>query len=111
MVIYSYAQFWEFKYNENTKKSTEFNNEADDEKKKEKGQERDWRKERREQTEKKKSEKKGGNKREERNGENIFFLMGNYTCLFSATQFREDLFIHSSKSYLLNDFYMPGTVL
>lgn len=49
IILTTNAQFWEFKYNENTKKSTEFNNKADDEKKEERRQGRNRGKERREQ--------------------------------------------------------------
>lgn len=77
IILTTNAQFWEFKYNENTKKSTEFNNKADDEKKEERRQGRNRGKERREQREKKRSEKKQKEGiREKKGREGTFFSYG-----------------------------------
>lgn len=57
---------------------------------------REGSRERRKESEKGKKKRGLERRKEEREH---FFLMGNNICLFSATQFGEDLFIHSLKSY------------
>lgn len=106
IILTTNAQFWEFKYNENTKKSTEFNNKADDEKKEERRQGRNRGKERREQREKKRSGKKNKKRGLERRkeGREHFFLMGNYMSILSHTVWGR--FVYSRIKKLLTEWFL-----